>query len=202
MSELENVVVVRFTEPSKAYEALSVLKKLDADDRIDLKAAALVERAADGKLSIVETAGNAALEGTASGSLIGMLVGVLGGPFGVLFGWATGAMAGGVFDLGRTEKSYEGLGVLAKAIPTESTAVVADVKEPVVEVIDAEMFKLDGDVTRMPVSDVLDEIELAEEAVDAAAAEARRVTREKHKAEIAADVETRKAKLKEKLHVS
>jgi uncharacterized membrane protein len=202
MSDKENVVVVSFEEPSKAYQALSVLKHLDADDRIDLKAAALVERAADGKLSIVETAGNAALNGTASGSLIGMLVGVLGGPFGILFGWATGAMAGGVFDLDRSEKSYEGLGVLAKAIPTESTAVVADVKEPVVEVIDAEMFELDGEVTRVSAADVLDEIEKAEEAVDAAAAEARRVSYKKHKAEIKSDLETRKAKLKEKTHAS
>ncbi len=29
----ENVVVVRFTEPSKAYQALSVLKECDAEGR-------------------------------------------------------------------------------------------------------------------------------------------------------------------------
>jgi uncharacterized membrane protein len=202
MSEMENVVVVRFEEPSKAYEALSVLKQRDADGQIELKAAAVVERAADGKLSIIESADNVALDGTASGSLIGMLVGILGGPLGILLGWATGAMGGGLYDLDRMEKSYEGLGVLAKAIPTESTAVVADVTEPAVEVIDTEMAKLDGDVTRIPVSVVLDEIEVAEEAADAAAAEARRVAHEKRKATITADLETRKAKLKEKLHVS
>ncbi len=31
MAETDNVVVVRFTEPSKAYEALSVLKECAAD---------------------------------------------------------------------------------------------------------------------------------------------------------------------------
>ena len=40
----ENVVVVRFTEPSKAYQALSVLKECDAEGRIGLESAAVVER--------------------------------------------------------------------------------------------------------------------------------------------------------------
>ena len=39
-----NVVVVRFDEPSKAYQALSVLKDCDASGRIVLESAALVER--------------------------------------------------------------------------------------------------------------------------------------------------------------
>ena len=76
----ENVVVVRFTEPSKAYQALSVLKECDAEGRIGLESAAVVERTAAGELRIPESADNVGLVGTASGSLIGMLVGVLGGP--------------------------------------------------------------------------------------------------------------------------
>jgi uncharacterized membrane protein len=46
----ENVIVVRFTEPSKAYQALSVLKDSDADGRIGLDSAAVVERTANGEL--------------------------------------------------------------------------------------------------------------------------------------------------------
>ena len=52
----ENVVVVRFTEPSKAYQALSVLKECDADGRIGLESAAVVERTAAGELQIPESA--------------------------------------------------------------------------------------------------------------------------------------------------
>src|SRR5689334_4442706 len=73
-----NVVIVRFAEPSEAYQALSVLKQCDADGRIGLEAAAVVERASDGKLRIPESTDNVNLVGTASGSLIGMLIGVLG----------------------------------------------------------------------------------------------------------------------------
>ena len=46
------------------------------------------------------------------------------------------------------------------------------------------------------------ELEAAEEAADAAAREARRVVREKRKAELHAGVDEHVGKLKEKLHVS
>jgi uncharacterized membrane protein len=202
MFELENVIVVRFTEPSKAYQALSVLKDCAADGRIALESAAIVERTPEGLLRIPEGTDNVGPVGMASGSLIGMLVGVLGGPVGVLVGWGAGALMGGVFDIDRAEKSDEALGVLGRAIPPGSTAVVASVEEPAIEVIDGEMAKLGGEVTRRPVGQVLDELEAAEVAADAAAREARRKLREERKAEISADLDERKGKLKEKLHVS
>ena len=198
----ENVVVVRFAEASKAYQALSVLKECDAQGRIGLKSAAVVERTPEGELRIPEGADNVGLIGTASGSLIGMLIGVLGGPVGVLVGWGAGALMGGAFDLDHAATSDEALTVLGTAIPTGSTAVIAEVEEPVVEVIDAEMQMLDGEVTRRSVAEVMGELEAAEDAADAAAHEARRTIREQRKAEFTAGVDERKAKLKEKLHVS
>jgi uncharacterized membrane protein len=198
----ENVVVVGFTEPSKAYQALSVLKECDAQGRIGLESAAVVERTSTGELRIPEGTDNVGLVGTASGSLIGMLIGVLGGPVGVLVGWGSGALMGGAFDIDRAELSNEALTVLGRAIPPESTAVIASVEEPAVEVIDAEMYMLGGEVTRRPVAEVMAELEAAEEAADAAAREARRTLREQRKAELHAGVEERVGKLKEKLHVS
>ena len=196
----ENVVVVRFTEPSKAYQALSVLKDCDAESRIGLEAAEIVERSATGELRTLDSFDNVGPVGTASGSLIGMLVGVLGGPVGVLIGWGAGAMMGGAFDIDRTVTSDEALTVLGRAIPPESTALIASVEEPLVEVIDAEMDILGGEVTRQPVSKVMGELEASEEAADAAAREARRVVREKRKSELHAGVEERVGRLKEKLH--
>ena len=197
-----NVVVVRFTEPSKAYQALSVLKECDAQGRIGLESAAVVERTQDGALRIPEGADNLGPIGVASGSLIGMLVGVLGGPVGVLLGWGSGALIGGAFDLDRAVTSDEALTVLGRAIPPESTAVIASVDEPAVEVIDGEMTKLGGEVTRRSVADVMDELEAVEAAADAAAREARRTVHEQRKAELHADADERMGKLKEKLHVS
>ncbi len=198
----ENVVVVRFTEPSKAYQALSVLKECDAEGRIGLESAAVVERTPAGELRIPEDADNVGPIGTASGSLIGMLIGVLGGPVGVLLGWGAGALMGGAFDVDRAVTSDEALTVLGQAIPPESTAVIASVEEPAVEVIDGEMKKLDAEVTRRPVSEVMAELAAAEDAAEAAAHEARKTLREQRKAEFSAGVEDRVGKLKEKLHVS
>jgi uncharacterized membrane protein len=202
MAEVENVVVVGFTDPSKAYQALSVLKECSAEGRIGLESAAIVERTEDGKLRIPESVDNDELVGMASGSLIGMLIGVLGGPLGVLVGWGAGAMMGGAFDVDRAVTSDEALTVLGRAIPPGTTAVIASVEEPAVEVIDTEMYKLGGEVTRRPVAEVMGELEAAEEAADAAAREGRRELREKRKAEVHANVDERVGKLKEKLHVS
>ena len=201
MVEIDNVVVVQFPDASKAYQAMSVLKECDAEGRIGLKSAAIVERTADGELRIPEGTDNIALAGTVSGSLIGMLIGVLGGPVGVLVGWGAGAVMGGTIDIVGATKSDEALTALARAIPPESTAVIASVTEAAVEVIDGEMAKLGGEVTRRTVADVMDELEAAEEAADAAAREARRTLREERKAELSTNLDARVKSLKEKLHV-
>jgi uncharacterized membrane protein len=200
MADVDNVVVVRFSEPSEAYQALSVLKECDAEGRIGLQSAAVVERTEDGELRIPEDTDNVGPVGLASGSLVGMLIGVLGGPVGVLIGWGAGALMGGAFDLDRAETSDEALGVLGRAIPPGSTALIASVTEPAVEVIDGEMKKLGGEVTRRPAADVMDELESAEDAAAAASREARRTVRQKRKAEAKASYDERVGKLKEKLH--
>ena len=201
MAEVDNVVVVKFAEASKAYQAMSVLKDCDAQGRIEVKSAAIVERRPDGELRIPEDTDNIALIGTVSGSLIGMLIGVLGGPVGILVGWGAGALMGGTIDIVGLTKSEEALTALARAIPPNSTAVIASVTEPAVEVIDGEMAKLDGEVTRRPVVDVMAELEAAEEAADAAAREARKALRETRTAELSANLDERVESLKQKLHV-
>jgi uncharacterized membrane protein len=202
MADIENVVTVRFPEASKAYQALTALKQCDAEGRIALRAAAVVERTPEGGLRIPEGTDNVGLEGTAGGSLIGMLIGVLGGPLGMLLGWGTGALVGGAIDLGLREKADDALTELGRAISPGSTAVVATVAEPAVEVIDGEMAKLSGEVTRRPASEVMAELEAAEDAAEAAAKEARRAMREKRKAELTEDLSARIGRLKERLHVS
>jgi hypothetical protein len=74
--------------------------------------------------------------------------------------------------------------------------------EPAVEVIDGKMKKLDREVTRRPVAEVMGELEASEDAADAAAREARREVRAKRKADVSAGAEERVVKLNEKLHVS
>jgi hypothetical protein len=121
---------------------------------------------------------------------------------GVLLGWGAGALMGGTFDLDRAVTADEALAVLGRAIPTGSTAVIANVEERAVEVIDGEMTKLGGEVTRRPVAEVKAELDAAENAAEAAAREARKAVHQKRKAELDAGVSERIGKLKEKLHVA
>jgi hypothetical protein len=100
-------------------------------------------------------------------------------------------MIGGAFDVDRALTSDEALTVLGRAIPPGTTAVLASVDAPAVEVIDAEMYKLGGDVTRRPVAEVMGELEAAEEAADVAARQARRELCEKRKAEVHANLDER-----------
>lgn len=202
MDNGDNVLVIRFPEPSKAYQALSVLRQADADGRIGLRAAAVVERTAEGRLHIAEGADNVGLEGTAAGGLIGMLIGILGGPLGMLLGWGAGALMGGVVDLSKVETGEDALTTLGSAISPGSTAIIADLAEPAIEVVDGEMAKLSGEVTRRPVDDVMAELEAAEEATKAAAKEARRKVREQRKADVSEKFSERVGKLKDRLGIS
>ncbi len=59
--------------------------------------------------------------------------------------------------------------------------MIASVEESAVEVIDGEMKKLDAEVTRRPVAEVMAELAAAEDAAEAAAREARNAVRQKRK---------------------
>src|SRR3954464_1256698 len=91
----ENIIVTTFSEDSRAYEALARLKDLAAEDQIDLRDGAVVERGQDGTLHLRDATGHED-DGlaTLSGGTIGLLIGILGGPLGVLLGGAVGMLAG------------------------------------------------------------------------------------------------------------
>lgn len=192
MSNGHNVIVVTFDESSKAYQALSVLKRADAEERIIVRSAALVERQADGTIKVPEGSDNMLGVGLAGGSLIGILVGVLGGPIGVLLGWGAGAVAGGVVDVTRVDRSDDAIAQVSSEVPAGQTALIAEVDENAVEVVDDEMRKLGAVVSRRPAEEVLAALEAGDEAARAAEKEARRVMRERHKAEFDAKRETLK----------
>jgi uncharacterized membrane protein len=164
MSEGHNLIVVTFEDDSKAYEGLSKLKQASVAGRVGVRSAAVLERDADGRLAVPE-AGDAVIgTGLAAGGLIGLLVGVLGGPVGVVLGFGVGAVAGSLFDIERGEREGGVLAHVAGSIPAGRTALVAEVDEYAVEVIDGEMRALGGTVVRTPAAEVLAALEAAEKA--------------------------------------
>src|SRR6476646_2012952 len=193
-----NFIAVTFDERSKAYQALSTLKGLDREGRIELKSAAVVERDATGRLQIPEGTDNAGGEGFAAGGLIGMLVGVLGGPVGMLIGLGTGGLLGGSYDVDQADMQDQTLAQVGRHVPPGSNALLAEVDEYADDVVDGAMTAQGGTVLRRSADDVLAEIEAAEEAQR----QARKKARERKKAEMHEKYEDRKTHLREKLHIS
>lgn len=197
-----NVIAVSFAEPSKAYQALSDLKNAGAEGRVEVRGAAIVERDENGRLRVPES-GDAVLGGaTWGGGLVGLLIGVLGGPIGMLFGWVGGLLVGGAFDLRRADRGDSVLGEISRHVANGTTAVIAEVDEYAVEVVDNLMSALGGTVYRRSAGSILAELEAAEEAYEQAQKEANQVLREQQKAERKENMESRKAALKDKLGIS
>src|SRR4029078_451155 len=97
----DNVLLVGFTEQSKAYQALSRLRQAGDAGQVDVRSAALLGRGTDGVARVTARrcpAGGVRLPevhdaapgvAIAGGGLIGILVGGLGGPLGGLLGTST-----------------------------------------------------------------------------------------------------------------
>jgi uncharacterized membrane protein len=194
-----NVIAVSFEDRSKAYEALSELKGAALEGRVDVLSATIVTRDEYGRLSSPEGGDIVAGAATVGGSLIGLMIGVIGGPIGMLFGWTGGLVVGGAFDLRRADRTDSVLGEISRVIPLGGTAVVAEVDEYALEVVDTLMLELGGTVYRRPTELVLAEIEAAEDAYRSAQKEADRIVREQRKAERRQNAQERMADLKEKL---
>lgn len=199
MSNGHNVISVTFEEDSKAYQALNNLRNADVNGRVGIRSAVVVERRPEGTIRLQEGEDNVIGVGTAGGSLVGMLVGVLGGPVGVLLGLGAGMAIGAAVDVDRADGADAVLTQMSRSIPVGTTAIIAEVDEAAVEVVDSEMAALGGTVTRRPAEEVLAELEAAEQAAKASEKEARRVMREAKKAERAEKHEQTKEKWDERL---
>ena len=199
---MENVLAVNFEEGSKAYEALTTVKELDAQRQIGLIGAAVVVRGEDGRVVVKDSVGDTGRTATATGGIIGLVVGILGGPFGVLLGGATGLLIGSLFDLDDAEEAESVLSAMSRSIRVGQTALLVEVNEQSDDVIDTAMSRLGGTVERHSLDEVRAEIAAAEDAQRAAAKEARKQLREHRHAQMTDAIRETIEDLKAKLHRS
>ena len=145
----ENVVVVTGPDPRSALDTLQALHEAGS---LELRAAAIVRRDADGRLTLDHEAGDAVSFADRHPRL-GAVVTLLLGPLDtLLFGNQLVSL------FGATERTAEELAVgqVAQAVPAGGEAVIADVDEPDPGLLDA---KLAGaTVTRRPYAEVEQEI--------------------------------------------
>jgi uncharacterized membrane protein len=204
---MENVLAVNFDEDSNAYEALSVLKEMDAQGQLALADAAVVMREDDGSVVRKDQVDDTDLAGTSTGGIVGLVIGILGGPFGVLIGGATGLLVGSLFDMADDGDTESALSDISRSVRVDRTGLIADADEQSPEAVDSAMTRLGGTVVRRPLEEVQAEIAAAEDAQRSAAKEARKQLREHRRDQanekIQAKIDELKAKvedLKAKLH--
>lgn len=102
----------------------------------------------------------------------------------MLLGGAVGVAIGSVSDADNAESAEVLVSAVSRRVPPRGTALVADVEEPTPEPLNVALDNaIGGQVHRWSRWEVEDELAAAEEATRAAEAEARRVLRERRKAE-------------------
>jgi uncharacterized membrane protein len=180
-----------------AYNALTLLKELDSQQRLEVREAVVVVRGEDGQVIEKDRIESTFLPGTAGGGLTGLLIGIIAGPLGVLIGGPSGLFAGSLFDLYDMDETDS---QISGSVRPGHAALLAVVSEQSREVVDVAMSNLGGTVVRRSVDDVEAEVAAAEKAQRKAKAEARKeLARSRHEHNKAA-VNAKVADLKAKLH--
>ncbi|MGI8486122.1 MAG: DUF1269 domain-containing protein [Thermomicrobiales bacterium] len=195
----DNVAVITFEDESKAFQALSVLKKLAAARTIELKGAAILSHKADGTLAFEDGDARGLGGSVATGGLVGAVVGILGGPLGVLLGWGTGALVGGVIDAKDASSSLRVLNRVGEVIPQGKNGLIAEVRETSFDALDRAVADLGGSIVRTSTEAITDEVEAARDAQAHATKAESKEQREEERQEIIQNIKNRFEDLKAKL---
>ena len=160
-----NILMITIDRARSASEAVGVLTGLAADGVVELRAAAVVRRSADGTISIGEAVGDIETGGTFAERYprLATLLLVLAGPLDtLLLGNSLTALTGALAEPSPDEMALE---QLARAVPPGRTAVLAEVAEPDPRLVDEALAGLSACIVRRPLTDVEAELGAAREAV-------------------------------------
>lgn len=161
---MHNYIAVVFDHEGKAYEGLHALWQMDNAGDITVHGTAVVHRDDWGRFE-VDTKETQPVVATAVGVGIGALLGALAGPAGAAvgaaggaaIGAATGGVVGVTTDLVRAD-TRDQAGYEAKfVIDAGQSAVLADVSEDSIFLINERMRDLGGIVYRRAASDLRDD---------------------------------------------
>lgn len=156
-----NIVVITWTDESKAYQALSDLRSTN-EERINQ--AGVVRHNLDGTLELMDSDSRNADMATLSGGLIGGLVGILGGPLGLLLGMTGGALVGALVDADDDDDEELIVARITEKLLPGTTALLIDVDESDTSLIDTLALTSGGSMVRFDYDDALTEVTAAQQA--------------------------------------
>lgn len=141
------MLAIVFNDEKSAYEGARALTELNAEGSIDVFAAAVLQKDAQGWAATKKVKSDFPIQ-TLAGTAMGGLIGLLGGPAGVVVGSAAGVMAGLLGDMYTANVDEEFLSEVSNALTPGKWAVIAEVDEDWVTPVDTRMEALGGDVHR------------------------------------------------------
>lgn len=157
MDELfSKYVVVAFGDEKQAYQGVRALEDLHVQGIISLYGYAVVQRSADGSVSVKDSASEGPV-GTGVGALVGALMGLFAGPGGAAVGMSIGTAVGASRDLFSLGLSSDFIDSVAEQLPPGATALVAEISEDWLAPLDTRMEAVGGIVLREWRDDYIDD---------------------------------------------
>lgn len=144
---MERILVIVFDNESKVYDGYRALAELDSEGTISIHAQAVIEKTAEGKVS-VRNKGEEFPVRIVSGTAIGALIGLLGGPVGSVVGAVTGSLAGGTWEKNRAGVKAKFINEVSVKLTPGKWAVVSDISEEEETPVDTRMAASGGTVFR------------------------------------------------------
>jgi uncharacterized membrane protein len=152
---MNRMLIVVFDTEADANVGVSALKQAHKVGELTLYELGLIAKDQSGKVSVKIPAGHLSV-GTGLGIAVGGLIGLLGGPAGVAVGAAAGAMVGAVRDYLVTGVSLDFIESAEMFLRPGKAAIIADIEEDSVYVVDTSMKDAGGTVFRSGRFDVAD----------------------------------------------
>jgi uncharacterized membrane protein len=141
------MLAVVFNDEKSAYEGARALSDLNREGSIDVFAAAVVQKDAQGWVAPKKVQSDFPIQ-TFAGTALGALVGLLGGPAGVAVGSAAGVVTGLLGDMYTSNVDEEFVTEVSNTLTPGKWAVVAEIDEDWVTPVDTRMEALGGVVHR------------------------------------------------------
>lgn len=145
---MEKIIHVIVDTQENAYQALQVLRQLDANGDISLAESVLLTKDAQGNTIIQDSQGNP-VDNTVSGALIGGLFGLLAGPLGFLLGTGIGALAGSTGDVIKGDHALSYLESAEKTLPNGKSLLIVHLYEDWEVPVDTSLKPLGAEIQRL-----------------------------------------------------
>jgi len=149
------LVATVFNDKDSASQAFRALHDLDGREGIKIETMHLIKKDQGGVTEELTDDDFAPPSGTLAGLALGAIIGLLGGTTGVAVAAGVGGVIGLLRDLRESESHSDFMAEVASALVPGKYAILADIKEDRVTLLDVKMRKLGGVVYRTKRSNVI-----------------------------------------------